>query len=402
MVRMSGSVPAAGPFDVEGGDARPAMACDRAGHEPGLVERVRVQGDLQPPAPRHRVRAASIAGRGGSPVLVHLVAAGAGERLLLERRRGHTCCPCPAAAGSTGNASSARWDCLRCQAPGVTVVGLGALRRPGATAAERGQAGGSASYDLRRGQEVHVGVEAAGGEDLALAGDHVGARPITRAGSTPSAMSGLPLRPIPTIRPSLMPTSARTMPQWSRITALVMTVSSAPSARGGQRLVHRLADRLAAAEDRLLAAEGEVLLDLDPQVGVAQPDLVSGGRPVQRGVRADRSSPTAVPSGRPSRHGLRLWSAHGLGPAAVAPGAGSREPPGDRAARRSPTVREAPGSNRTDVPGGMSRRKPCAADRSKSRPEFTSGRWICDPIWIGRSATLGRSTRRARTGRDRR
>ena len=54
--------------------------------------------------------------------------------------------------------------------------------------------------------------------------------PMTRAGSTPSAMSGLPLRPMPTIRPSRMPTSARTMPQWSRITALVITVSSAPSA----------------------------------------------------------------------------------------------------------------------------------------------------------------------------
>jgi hypothetical protein len=50
------------------------------------------------------------------------------------------------------------------------------------------------------------------------------------------------------------------------------------------RLGHRLPDRLAAAEDRLLAAEGQVLLDLDPEVGVGEPDLVTDGRAVQRGV----------------------------------------------------------------------------------------------------------------------
>ncbi len=54
--------------------------------------------------------------------------------------------------------------------------------------------------------------------------------PMINSGWTPSAMSGLPLRPMPTIRPALMPTSARTMPQWSSTIALVITVSSAPSA----------------------------------------------------------------------------------------------------------------------------------------------------------------------------
>ena len=70
---------------------------------------------------------------------------------------------------------------------------------------------------------------------------------------------------------------------------------SAPSARVVRALGHRLADRLAAAEDRLLAAEGEVLLDLDPQVGVAEPDLVADGRAVERGVLAPRSSSTIEP-----------------------------------------------------------------------------------------------------------
>src|SRR5258707_5708828 len=44
-------------------------------------------------------------------------------------------------------------------------------------------------------------------------------------------MSGLPALPIAVIRPSRTPTSALTMPQWSRMTAPVMTRSGAPSAR---------------------------------------------------------------------------------------------------------------------------------------------------------------------------
>ena len=48
--------------------------------------------------------------------------------------------------------------------------------------------------------------------------------------STPGWMSGLPALPMPLMRPLVMPTSAFTMPQWSMISALVMTVSTAPSA----------------------------------------------------------------------------------------------------------------------------------------------------------------------------
>ena len=48
---------------------------------------------------------------------------------------------------------------------------------------------------------------------------------------TPGWMSGLPALPIAWTRPSRMPTSAFTIPQWSRMTALVMTVSTAPRAR---------------------------------------------------------------------------------------------------------------------------------------------------------------------------
>ena len=49
--------------------------------------------------------------------------------------------------------------------------------------------------------------------------------------STPGCVSGLPALPIRAIRPSRRPTSAFTIPVQSRISALVMTVSTAPSAR---------------------------------------------------------------------------------------------------------------------------------------------------------------------------
>ena len=49
---------------------------------------------------------------------------------------------------------------------------------------------------------------------------------------TPGWMSGLPALPIAAIMPSLMATSALTMPQWSTISALVITKSAASCTPG--------------------------------------------------------------------------------------------------------------------------------------------------------------------------
>ena len=57
------------------------------------------------------------------------------------------------------------------------------------------------------------------------------AAPITMPGVTPAIRSGLPALPSPTMRPSRMPMSAFTIPQWSTTMALVMTVSSVCSPR---------------------------------------------------------------------------------------------------------------------------------------------------------------------------
>ena len=96
-------------------------------------------------------------------------------------------------------------------------------------------------------------------------------------------MSGLPALPIFQMRPSFMPMSALTMPQWSTISALVMTVS-ATCARHALALPHAVADHLAAAELHFLAVDGEVLLDLDPQLGVGEAHAVAGGGAEHLGI----------------------------------------------------------------------------------------------------------------------
>ena len=93
---------------------------------------------------------------------------------------------------------------------------------------------------------------------------------------TPGWMSGLPALPIAAMSPSFRPTSAFTIPQWSRMTALVMTVSTAPRALRRLRLPHAVADHLAAAELHLFAVGGEVLLDLDDELRVGEADPVAG------------------------------------------------------------------------------------------------------------------------------
>ena len=90
-------------------------------------------------------------------------------------------------------------------------------------------------------------------------------------------MSGLPALPMAAMRPPLRPTSALTMPQWSRISALVMTVSTAPCLLLSLALAHAVTDHLAAAEFYLLAVAAEVLLHLDDDVGVGEPHPVAGG-----------------------------------------------------------------------------------------------------------------------------
>jgi hypothetical protein len=53
-------------------------------------------------------------------------------------------------------------------------------------------------------------------------------------------------------------------------------------------LPHAVADHLAAAELHLLAVDGEVLLHLDPQLGIGEPHAVSDRRPEHLGIGLPR------------------------------------------------------------------------------------------------------------------
>ena len=113
--------------------------------------------------------------------------------------------------------------------------------------------------------------------------------PVVRPGVTPSMVDGLPALPMPTILPSRMPTSAFTTPEIaSTIVTLVMTRSRQPGFAGQQVVrAHAVAQRLAAAVLQLVAVDGaQILLDLDVEIGVAEPDLVADRRAVEVGVLA--------------------------------------------------------------------------------------------------------------------
>src|SRR5262249_14910151 len=116
-------------------------------------------------------------------------------------------------------------------------------------------------------------------------------------------------------------------------------------------LPHPVAQHLAAAEDALVAVAREVALDGGPEVRVAEPDLVAGGRAVEVGV----GPPVDLHSSAPPDTGT------------------------------SRTVFWSPGSKRTAVPAGMSRRRPVARARSNASARLVSanGKWL--PTWIGRS-----------------
>ena len=111
--------------------------------------------------------------------------------------------------------------------------------------------------------------------------------------------------------------------------------------RGGHAggLTHAIAQHLAAAELALVAVHGVIALDPRDERRVTEPDRVARRRAVDLGVGR---SIDPVTHGAPPATATRF------------------------------TVRDSPGSNRTAVPAGMSSRMPIAAARSKSSAPFVS------------------------------
>jgi hypothetical protein len=160
--------------------------------------------------------------------------------------------------------------------------GVGAGGRPGATAEHRGDARHQRLVDLLRADEMDVAVETAGGENFSFAGDDLG------AGADDDGDARLNVgiarfadgRDIAVLDADVGFDDAPVI-QNQRIGD--HSVDGALLIRD-LRLAHAVADHLAAAELHLLAIDGEILFDLDDEIGVGQPHAIADGRPEHVGV----------------------------------------------------------------------------------------------------------------------
>ena len=121
---------------------------------------------------------------------------------------------------------------------------------------------------------MDVGVEAAGGEDFSLAGDHLG------AGTDDDGDAGLDIGIAgladggnPAVLEADIGLDDAPVIEDQRIGD--DGIDGALAVRH-LALAHAVADHLAAAELHLLAIGGEVLLHLDDEVGVGEPHAVAG------------------------------------------------------------------------------------------------------------------------------
>ena len=111
------------------------------------------------------------------------------------------------------------------------------------------------------------------------------AAPTIRFGCTPSMFAGSPALPTPTIFPSLMPISPLTMPSTGSITrALHRSISSAPWRCHSRVIAPNPRESLAAAMQALFAGNGEVMLDLGEERGVAEADRIAHRRAIHMRV----------------------------------------------------------------------------------------------------------------------
>ena len=275
-----GRVAAAGALGVEGVDGAALEGGDRVLDEAGFVQRVGVDhhlhvivvGDGEAAVDRRRRRA---------PVLVQLERAGAGADLLDQRGRLRSI----ALAGkaeihrkAVGGLDHPR------DVPGAGRAGrgIGAGRRPGAAAEHTGHPGIERLLDLLRADEVDVGIEAAGGQDLALAGDRLG------AGADDDVDAGLGVG-IASLADAGDPAVLQAdigLYDPPVVDDERVGDDGVDGAVGATRLAlaHAVADHLAAAELHLFAVGGEILLHLHDQLGVGEADLVADSRAEHVGI----------------------------------------------------------------------------------------------------------------------
>ena len=273
-------VAAAGALGVEGMDGAALEGFYGVLDEAGFVQRVGMQhhldvvivGDAEAVIDRRRR---------GAPVLVQFQRAGAALDHLDQCSR----------ARGVALARDTEIDRKRVERldhpPHVPRAGRAggrerAVRRPGAAAEHRGDARHQRVLDLLRADEMDVAVETARGEDLALACNDVG------AGADHDGDAGLDIRVAGLADRSDHALLDRDVGLDDAPVIDDQRIGDDGVGRalpvGDLRLPHAVADHLAAAELHLLAVNGEILLDLDDEIGIGQPHLVAGGGPEHVGI----------------------------------------------------------------------------------------------------------------------
>ena len=220
-----------------------------------------------------------------APILMQLQADGAGLDLLAQRLG-------PAGIALAQKAQVHRECVGRLQhaldvfRPRRAGGGQGAGRRAGAATHHRGHPAHHGFLDLLRADEVDVRVHRAGGDDHALGGDHFGARADDDGDARLHVrVAGL------ADRADALAAQADVGFHDAPVVDDQRIGNHAIDGVGGCRPVHPLrlphavTDRLAAAEFDFLAVaapaidtQGQVLLDLDDQRGVGQPQAVTDRR----------------------------------------------------------------------------------------------------------------------------
>ena len=162
--------------------------------------------------------------------------------------------------------------------------GAGAGRRAGAAAGQGGEARGQRLFDLLRADEMDVAVDAAGRQDLALAGNNLG------AGADDDGDAGLHVgvAGLPDGVDAAVEDCDVGLDNAPVVDDQGIGDDGVDGALGLRRLrlAHAVTDHLAAAEFYFFAIGRVVVLDLGEQVGIGEPHAVAGGRAVHVGIGA--------------------------------------------------------------------------------------------------------------------
>ena len=209
--------------------------------------------------------------RGCAPVLVQFEADGA--RLDLFGERSGQACVALAEIAEIHRKGFGRLQHLA-DVPGPRRAGggVGAGGRTGTTPQHGGHTAHQGLFDLLRADEMDVAVDATRGDDHSLAGDYLGTRP------DDDLHAGLDVRVAGLADTGDAPVLDADV---GLDDAPVVDDQGVGDHRVGHfgrealALAHAIADYLATTKLHLLAIEGEVLLDLDPQFGIGQPQAVA-------------------------------------------------------------------------------------------------------------------------------